>query len=82
MSNKLRTPSSIGEIISRDPDVLTRVVFLAAEVRQRQRAYFTGRGSDNALELLTASKAHERLLDIAIDAVTRGGASAQGELLG
>jgi hypothetical protein len=82
MRNRLKTPSSIGEIIASDPAVLTRVVFLAAEVRQRQRAYFANRGSAQALELLTASKEHERLLDIAIDQVTIGGRAAQGDLLG
>ncbi len=71
MADKLLTPSSIGEILARDPDVLKRVVFLAAEVRQRQKAYFAARGSEHALELLNASKAHERLLDKAIDSVCR-----------
>ncbi len=71
MADKLLTPSSIGEILARDPDVLKRVVFLAAEVRQRQKAYFAARGSEQALDLLNASKAHERLLDKAIDSVCR-----------
>jgi hypothetical protein len=74
----LRTPAAIGDLISQDPAELRRVVFLAAEVRQRQKAYFANRGSANALELLTTSKEHERLLDIAIDSMTRGG---QGPLL-
>lgn len=80
-NNKLRTPADLGEILSRDPEVLRRVVFLAAEVRKLQKAYFAGRGSENALELLAASKAHERRLDIAIDAITLGGRPEQRDML-
>ncbi len=74
-THRLRTPASIGELVSRDPDVLRRVVFLAAEVRKRQKAYFAERGASGgrALELLEASKSHEKLLDQAIDAITVGG---------
>lgn len=73
MADKLLTPASIGEILARDPDVLKRVVLLAAEVRQRQKAYFAERGArgGRALEMLEASKSHERLLDKAIDSVCR-----------
>lgn len=73
--HKLKSPASIGDILSNDPDVLRRAVFLAAEVRARQRAYFAerGAGGGRALELLEASKAHEKLLDKAIDAICRGG---------
>lgn len=75
MSSKFKSPASIGEILSKDPDVLRRVVFLAAEVRQRQKAYFAERGATGgrALELLAASKSHELLLDKAIDAICTGG---------
>jgi uncharacterized lipoprotein YajG len=79
--SRLKSPAAIGEILSQDPIVLTRVVFLAAEVRKRQKAYFANRGAPNALELLTASKEHERLLDVAIDAITLGGRPAQPDLL-
>jgi hypothetical protein len=82
MSNRLRSPATIGEILAKDPDVLRRVVFLAAEVRQRQKAYFAERGATGgrAVELLEASKAHERKLDQAIDAITLGGQPATREL--
>lgn len=70
-------PQSIGEILSRDPDVLARVVLLASEVRCAQKSYFAHRSTDQALELLNKSKAVERKLDIALDAVARG----QGALL-
>lgn len=80
--SRLKSPASIGEILAKDPDVLRRVVFLAAEVRQRQKAYFAERGATGgrAVELLAASKAHERKLDIAIDAITLGGQPATREL--
>jgi hypothetical protein len=78
MPNHLRSPASIGDLTSHDPEMLRRVVFLAAEVRQRQRAYYKNRSAPNALELLIVAKDHEALLDIAIDAMTRGG---QGALL-
>lgn len=82
MSSHLKSPSSIGEILAKDPDVLRRVVFLAAEVRQRQKAYFAerGAGGGRALDLLHASKEHERKLDTAIDAITLGGRPATREL--
>lgn len=70
-ATRLCHPTAIGEILSRDPDVLARVVLLAAEVRQRQKAYFAARGSEHALELLNASKSHERKLDVAIDSICR-----------
>jgi hypothetical protein len=74
-THKLKSPASIGELVAADPDVLRRIVFLAAEVRKRQKAYFAerGAGGGRALELLEASKEHERKLDIAIDAITIGG---------
>jgi hypothetical protein len=80
MSTRLKSPAAIGEILAKDPDVLRRVVFLAAEVRQRQKAYFAEHGATGGRhrELLEASKAHEKKLDIAIDAITAG---SQGGLL-
>lgn len=82
MSNRLRSPTAIGEINSRDPDILARVVLLAGQVRTAQKSYFAMRSSGVALDLLQQSKALERQLDIAIDAITVGGRAQQGDLLG
>lgn len=70
-ASRLSTPTQIGEILSRDPDVLAGVVLLAAKVRTAQKSYFANRSSSPALDLLAASKTLERQLDIAIDAVCR-----------
>jgi hypothetical protein len=69
--SRLLTPTLIGDILSRDPVVLARIVLLAAEVRVAQKSYFALRSSEGALGLLHASKALERKLDLAIDAVCK-----------